>query len=79
MKHTMRLPNRIPVLLILPLAVLFMHSCDPNGGIPPRILVFSKTEGYRHQSIPVATAALRRLCADHGIAMDTTEDAADFT
>ncbi|MCB9308388.1 MAG: ThuA domain-containing protein [Lewinellaceae bacterium] len=79
MKHTMRLPNRIPVLLILPLAVLFIHSCDPNGGIPPRILVFSKTEGYRHQSIPVATAALRRLCADHGIAMDTTEDAADFT
>jgi cytochrome c len=56
---------------------LFFLACSSND-IPARILVFSKTEGYRHDCIPVATAALRKLCRENGIAVDTTEDAADF-
>jgi len=53
-------------------------SCN-NNDIPPRILVFSKTEGFRHDCIPTAVAALRKLCSENGIAMDTSEDAEDFT
>ncbi len=45
---------------------------------PPRILVFSKTAGYRHASIPAGVAALRQLCRENGMLMDTTEDAAAF-
>lgn len=56
----------------------FLPNCSDRDNIPPRILIFSKTEGYRHACIPVATAALRKLCLENGIAVDTTEDAADF-
>lgn len=57
---------------------LVHFSCDKND-IPARILVFSKTEGFRHDCIPTAVAALRKLCADNGIAMDSSEEAEDFT
>jgi cytochrome c len=43
------------------------------------ILVFSKTTGYRHDSIPDGIAAIRALGAEHGFAMDDTEDAGRFT
>jgi cytochrome c len=66
--------------VLLPFVALafLLPSCTTND-TPPRILIFSKTEGYRHDCIPVATAALRKLCLANGIAVDTTEDAADFT
>jgi type 1 glutamine amidotransferase len=43
-----------------------------------RILVFSKTTGFRHASIPDAVAALRALGAGNGFAVDATEDASVF-
>jgi cytochrome c len=66
--------------VLLPFVALafLLPNCSTND-IPPRILVFSKTEGYRHDCIPAANAALRKLCIANGIAVDTTEDAADFT
>ena len=73
----MRLPSRIFFFLLLCVTALF-QSCSNHSDIPPRVLIFSKTEGFRHDCIPVATAALRKLCYDNGIAVDTTEDAADF-
>ncbi|GAA1809782.1 ThuA domain-containing protein [Luedemannella flava] len=44
-----------------------------------RILVFSKTTGYRHESIPAGVDALRRVAAGAGFAVDATEDPAVFT
>ena len=43
------------------------------------VLVFSKTTGFRHDSIPQGIAAIEALGADHGFAVDATEDAARFT
>jgi cytochrome c len=43
------------------------------------VLVFSKTTGFRHDSIPQGIAAIRALAADHGFAVDSTEDAARFS
>lgn len=43
------------------------------------LLVFSKTTGYRHESIPAGVAALREIGADLGMDVDATEDAAAFT
>ena len=65
--------------VLLPCVALsfFLPNCSTNN-IPPRILIFSKTEGYRHECIPVATDALRKLCVAKGIAVDTSEDAEDF-
>src|SRR5215208_1002497 len=44
-----------------------------------RVLVFSATGGFRHDSIPAGIAAVRVLGARHGFAVDATEDAAAFS
>ena len=43
------------------------------------VLVFSKTTGFRHDSIPDGIAAVRVLGAEHGFRVDDTEDAGRFT
>jgi len=43
------------------------------------VLVFSKTTGFRHDSIPQGVAAIKALGAEHGFAVDSTENAARFT
>ncbi len=44
-----------------------------------RILVFTKTAGWRHDSIPAGIAALEKLAAEHQFTVVTSEDAALFT
>ena len=58
---------------------LGLFLAGPRAASPPgRILVFSKTTGFRHDSIPDGISAIRRLGAEHGFAVDATEDAAVF-
>jgi type 1 glutamine amidotransferase len=45
----------------------------------PRILVFTKTSGFRHESIPAAIAAIRQLGVANGLTVDATEDSTAFT
>lgn len=42
------------------------------------ILVFSKTGGFRHESIPAGVSCIRALGAAHGFAVEATEDAGAF-
>ncbi|MGH3879422.1 MAG: ThuA domain-containing protein [Actinophytocola sp.] len=60
---------------------LNLPATMPTAAAAPltRILVFSKTAGFRHDSIPAGIAAIRQLGADNGFAVDATEDAAAFT
>ncbi|SFW47855.1 ThuA domain-containing protein [Chitinophaga sancti] len=44
----------------------------------PRLLVFSKTMGFRHDCIPVAKVAMIQLGQENGFDVDTTEDANAF-
>ena len=44
-----------------------------------RVLVFSRTLGFRHDSIPDGVAALTELGRSNGFAVEATEDAAAFT
>ncbi|HLL35330.1 MAG TPA: ThuA domain-containing protein [Streptomyces sp.] len=44
-----------------------------------RVLVFSKTAGFRHDSIPDGVAAVRALGERGGFTVDATEDAGAFT
>ncbi|MDK1472087.1 ThuA domain-containing protein [Streptomyces sp. 549] len=89
----MKLPTRLAaaaaVLLLGAAAALPAHA-DPSAAAvtdrhagpaaaDTRILVFSRTAGYRHDSIPQGVAALRELGAEHGFGVDHTEDSADFT
>ncbi|KAG8686530.1 hypothetical protein FRC08_012470, partial [Ceratobasidium sp. 394] len=45
----------------------------------PRILIYSATAGYRHESIPTAIAALKQLGQKNNITFDATEDQSQFT
>lgn len=44
----------------------------------PRVLVFSRTAGFRHDAIPLAIETLEALGAQAGVAVDASEDAALF-
>ena len=58
-------------------ALIALSACKSD--VPPapvgqaRILVFSKTAGYRHESIEVGKKALLAMGAANGFAVDTTE------
>jgi uncharacterized protein len=54
-----------------------MTERRPGPGYrPARLLVYSRTAGYRHDSIPAGISALRRLGETAGRAVDATEDPA---
>ncbi|WP_208297325.1 ThuA domain-containing protein [Actinophytocola oryzae] len=44
-----------------------------------KALVFSKTTGFRHDSIPDGIAAVQKLGQEHNFTVDTTEDSSLFT
>jgi type 1 glutamine amidotransferase len=44
-----------------------------------KVLVFSKTTGFRHDSIPAGIAAIRQLGQQNDFAVDATEDDTQFT
>jgi uncharacterized protein len=60
------------------LCLAIAGSPAPLEAQAERVLVFTKTAGFRHESIPAAVAALRGLAERHGLAVDHTEDAAAF-
>jgi type 1 glutamine amidotransferase len=52
----------------------------PTGTAPGHdVLIFSKTTGFRHESISAGVRAVRELAAADGFAVTATEDAAAFT
>ena len=53
------------------------ESAGSNNG--KRILVFAKTAGFRHSSIPNGKAAIQKLGKENNFDVDTTEDASVFT
>ncbi|MGA5406739.1 ThuA domain-containing protein [Streptomyces lavendulocolor] len=57
----------------------FELSNTPPDRTAKRVLVFSRTAGFRHDSIPAGIAALKELGASSNITVDATETAAQFT
>lgn len=57
----------------------FALSNTPVDRTAKRVLVFSRTAGFRHDSIPAGIAALKELGASSNITVDATETAAQFT
>ncbi|HEY7102464.1 MAG TPA: ThuA domain-containing protein [Mycobacteriales bacterium] len=76
-----------PVVAVLLCAGLAACGSDPApagsgpaaGAGPYRVLVFTRTTGFRHASIPTGIAAVRALGAADGFAVTATEDPAAFT
>lgn len=60
-------------------AIALSVSWNKSAAKAPRILVFAKTAGFRHSSIPQGKAAILQLARENGFEADTTEDASVFT
>lgn len=57
-----------------PAAIDFKVPASKRG-----VFIFSKTAGFRHDSIPEGIACLKRICRKENLDPDATEDAAAFT
>lgn len=72
----------VAVLLVIAAGVSLGASTPPRAKTAPpppfQVLVFTKTEGFRHGSIPAAVRMLRGLGARGGFTVTATEDAAVF-
>jgi type 1 glutamine amidotransferase len=53
-------------------------ATQPNTVAQDKVLVFSKTTGFRHDSIPDGIAAIQQLGRDNQFAVDATENSAVF-
>ena len=75
------MPRRATILALAVAAVLFeTTAATPQQPVPDlRVLVLTKTDGFRHSSIPSAVQALRDLGAQNGFAVDATDDSGVFT
>ena len=72
-------PKRnFPVVLLILLGLLAM-TVQESYAQQFRALVFSKTQGFRHQSIPEGVSAIKKLASKHRFSVYATEDAEVFT
>ncbi len=70
--------RRTLLISIFGVVALFMTwNCGAQNR--NRILLFSKTSGFKHESIPAGNAALMKAARKTGIEVDTTKDASKFT
>src|SRR5918993_1996237 len=65
-----------PALCLLT-AILCFYGCQTDTS--PKVLLFTKTSGYHHESIPAGVAAIQKLGKENKFRIDTTSDAAVFT
>jgi len=65
-------------LFVLLFAGIFMLPAA-SFGQQFKALIFSKTQGFRHQSVPEGVAALKKLASKHRFQVYATEDASVFT
>jgi len=67
-------------LALMVTTAVFVSPAAPASAAPlTRVLVFSKTAGFRHSAIPAGIAAIRQLGTQNGFAVTATEDAAQFS
>ena len=70
------------IMAILAFMAISLSGCSgPHQSVQPatRVLVFSKTAAFRHDSIPNGISAIQQLGANNHFAVDASEDASIFT
>jgi cytochrome c len=73
--------KRFPIVgLVAVMLILAPAGVSPAQPVQqPRVLVFSKTASFRHSSIEVGVAAIKKLGQEQGFLVDATEDATAFS
>jgi hypothetical protein len=74
-----RLVRVSTMLAFLAATSLSSKAADLPAAMQFTVLVFSKTTGFRHESIPDGIAAIEALGVEHGFGVETTEDSGHFT
>ncbi|WP_405987412.1 ThuA domain-containing protein [Streptomyces sp. NBC_00872] len=74
-------PQAAPASAATPLSTTPLSAAAPVSAAAPlsKVLVFSRTAGFRHSSIPAGIAAVQRLGTANGFTVTATEDAGAFT
>src|ERR1700760_4669203 len=65
-------------LLAIAVLVLLLPACSHHNAGKPRILVFTKTAGFHHESIAAGKIAIQKLGSENNFDVDTTTDASVF-
>jgi type 1 glutamine amidotransferase len=80
MRITARGATLLSTTALVAAAGLIACSSDPEAKPKPhaQVLVFSKTAGFRHDSIPAGIAAIRSLGRANGFTVSATEKAGAF-
>ena len=65
--------------LFLSLCLIFLFASSALVAQQSKVLIFSKTKGFRHASIEHGRTIIADLCLKNNIAVDSTEDASNFT
>jgi type 1 glutamine amidotransferase len=55
------------------------HGGSPAPAAPSDVLIFSKTSGFRHASIPVGITAVTTIATNLGLSVSSSEDASVFS
>ncbi|MFS4491465.1 ThuA domain-containing protein [Maribacter sp. 2308TA10-17] len=69
--------KKIAIVVII-IFGLILGSCSNKRDGKPKVLVFSKTMGFKHASIPAGIAAIQKLGVENGFEVDTTKNAELF-
>jgi type 1 glutamine amidotransferase len=73
----------IVLLSVFTLFTIIILTSFIDGGkninqAQPKVLIFSKTNGYRHESIEAGIEAIKKLGAENHFSVDATEDSVDI-
>jgi uncharacterized protein len=70
----------LSVLSLVGISILtsFINAGENVIPVQPRVLVFSKTNGYRHESIEAGIEAIKKLGAENNFLVNATEDSVDI-
>src|SRR3989337_565655 len=66
------------VAVLLCCTIMIFAFTDNPGKEQPKVLVFYKTNGFYHKSIPAGINAIQKLGKENGFASDTTKDSLQF-
>ncbi len=70
--------KKILAIAFLPVSLLLILSSANPIAEKPAVLIFSKTNGFRHESIPAGIEAIKKLGASNGFDVVATEDSLDI-
>jgi len=70
--------KKILALAFLPIALLMLLTSAHPVAKNPAVLVYTKTNGYHHASIPLGVEAIQKLGAAHGFDVVVTDDSLTF-